>query len=139
MRWRAVEVEVVFLHILAVIPFTVGQTKKTLFENRIASVPESNGKAQLLLIVGDAGQTIFSPSISARAGLIVAEVIPRVSVTTVVLTHRAPLPFAQIWSPFLPGNPGLAGLVQALLFGCFGVVKRNFLYGIYDEVLYEAR
>ena len=44
------------------------------------------------------------------------EVIPGVAVFAVVLANRPPLPFAQIRSPFLPGDLLLTRIVQALLF-----------------------
>src|SRR5271166_6095004 len=45
MRWRRVEIEVVLLHILAVITFISCQAKKSLFQDWIMLVPKSYGKA----------------------------------------------------------------------------------------------
>src|SRR5262249_58226410 len=90
-RWRAVHVEVVFLHILPVVPFTVRQPKEALFKNGISSIPESNSKTELLLIVGNPGDAIFAPAVSAGARRVVTEVVPRVPVLTVVLADRSPL------------------------------------------------
>ena len=64
-RGRAVEVEVVLLHILAVIAFAVGQAEEPFLENRILSVPQGNREAETLLLVRDAGQPVFSPAIGA--------------------------------------------------------------------------
>ena len=53
--------------------------------------------------------------ISPGTGMVVGEIVPCVAVITVVLAHRAPLPLAQIGSPFLPPDPFLARFVQACL------------------------
>ena len=79
MRRRAVEVEVVLLDILAVIAFAVGQSEQPFLENRVLAVPQGQGEAEPLLVVGDAGQTVFTPAIGSRAGLIVGEVIPGIA------------------------------------------------------------
>jgi hypothetical protein len=43
------------------------------------------------------------------------EIIPGVAVFAVVLADRAPLPLAQVGSPFLPWDSRLARLVQPFL------------------------
>ena len=102
MRRRAVEVEVVFLDVLAVIAFAVGQAEQALLENRILAVPQGQREAEPLLVVGDAGQAVFAPAIGARAGLVVAEIIPGVAAFAVVLANRSPLPFAEVGAPLFP-------------------------------------
>ena len=52
-RRRAVEVEVVLLHILAMVALAVGQPEQALLQNRVPLVPQREGKAQPLLVVGD--------------------------------------------------------------------------------------
>ena len=113
---RAVEVEVVLLHILTMVPFAVGQSKQPLLEDRILAVPEGQGKADLLLVVGDAGQTVFPPAIRPRAGMIVSEEVPSVAILTVVLTHGAPLALAEVRPPLLPGHCLVPSLFQANVF-----------------------
>ena len=54
MRRRAVEVEVVFLDVLAVIAFAVGQAEQPFLEDGILAVPQGQREAEPLLIVGDA-------------------------------------------------------------------------------------
>ena len=112
MRRRAVEVEVVFLDVLAVIALAVGQAEQALLEDRVLAVPEGQREAEPLLVVGDAGQAVFAPAVGARAGLVVGEVVPGVAALAVVLADRAPLAFAQVRSPLLPGNGSLASLFQ---------------------------
>ena len=61
----AVEIEVVFLYVLSVIAFAAGQSKDALLENRIALIPKRQGKADLLVSIADAGDSVFVPAISA--------------------------------------------------------------------------
>ena len=120
MRRRAVEVEVVLLHVLAVIAFAVGQAEQPLLENRILAVPEGEGEAEPLLVVGDAGQAVFAPAIGARARLIVGEIIPGVAAFAVVFADRAPLALAEVRPPFFPGSLAVAGGFEAEMFGGHG-------------------
>ena len=115
-RRRAVDVEVVLLHVLAVVALAVGESEEALLQDRVALVPQRQRKAQPLLVVADSAETVLAPLVGAGARLVVREVIPRVAVFAVILADRAPLPLAQVGSPFLPGDLRLARLVQALLF-----------------------
>src|SRR5688500_15801036 len=113
---RAIEVEVIFLHVFAVIALAVGQPEEAFFYDRIFSIPERECEAEPLPIIGDSGQTILSPVIGPRPRLVVREVIPGVSVITVILANCPPLPFTEIGAPFLPWGPGIAGFFEALFF-----------------------
>ena len=115
-RGRRIEVEIVLLDVLAVVPLAVGEPEESLLQDGVALIPEGEGEAEALLVVRDPPETVLAPAIGAGAGLIVAEVVPRVAVLAVVLAHRAPLSLAQVGSPFFPGDPGLPGVVQPLLF-----------------------
>src|SRR5262249_26527712 len=126
-RGGAVDVEVILLHIFAVIALTIRQTEQALFEDGIAAIPKSDREAKLLLVIRDARQSVFSPAIGARARLVMTEIVPGISVVTVVLANRAPLPFAKIGSPFLPRNSFFAGLVQTMLLGCFDICHSRLL------------
>ena len=61
MGWRAIEIEVVFLHILAVISFAVRQSEKAFFQNRISAVPQAQAKTEMLVVVGNACEPVLSP------------------------------------------------------------------------------
>ena len=115
-RRRAVDVEVVLLDVLAVVALAVGEPEQPLFQDRVPLVPERERKAQPLLVVGDSAQAVFAPPVGARARLVVREVVPRVAVLAVVLADRAPLPLAEVGSPFLPRDARLARVVQPFLF-----------------------
>ena len=98
----AVEVEVIFLHILTMIALAVGQTKKPFLENRIASVPEREREAEPLTVIRNSGQPVLAPMIGTRTSLIMAEVRPGIAVVTVILANGPPLTFAEVGSPTLP-------------------------------------
>ena len=65
-----------------------GDAEQALFEDGIDTVPESDGKAQLAVVVADASQSIFSPAVDAGASVLVRKVRPGVAVPRVVLPHR---------------------------------------------------
>ena len=95
MRGRAVEVEVVFLDVLAVIALVAGEAEEAFFQDRIALVPQRDRETDRLVTVADAGQAVFVPAIGARAGVIVREIFPGGAVRAVVFAHRAPGAFAE--------------------------------------------
>jgi hypothetical protein len=101
-RGRGIEVEVVLLHVLAVIALAVGQAEQPFLEDRVTPVPQRNREAEPLLVVRDAGEPVLAPAIRARSSLVVREVVPRVAALAIVLAHRAPLPFAQVGPPLPP-------------------------------------
>ena len=61
-RRRAVEVEVIFLHILAVIALAVGQAEQPFLEDGIFPIPEREREAEALLVIGNPGQVRPRPS-----------------------------------------------------------------------------
>jgi hypothetical protein len=69
-----------------------------------------------LLEVADAGDAVFAPAIRPTASVVVREVIPGVSVGTVVLADRAPLAFTEVWAPLFPGLLSEAVFFQAKRF-----------------------
>ena len=101
---RAVEVEVVLLDVLAVVAFAVREPEEPLLQDRVLAVPQGEGEAELLLVVGDPAQAVLAPAIRPGAGVIVGEEVPGIAVFAVVLAHRPPLPLREIRSPFPPGN-----------------------------------
>ena len=124
---RAVEVEVVFLDVLAVIAFGVGEAEEPLLQDRVLPVPERQREAEPLLAVGDSRDPILAPAIGPRAGLVMAEIIPGVAVRAVVLAHRPPLPLAEIGAPFPPGLLLFPGFAQAIMLGShLGLIPQGF-------------
>src|SRR4029453_11398762 len=101
--------------VLAVIAFAVRQAEEPLLEDWIVSVPERDGEAEELPIVGVAGQAAPAPQVAARSRLIVREVVPRIAARAVVFADRAPLALAEIRSPDAPRGAGLARFREAHL------------------------
>ena len=98
-RRRAIQVEVVFLDVLAVIALAVGEPEQALLEDRVRAVPQRQCEAEPLLPVGEAGQAVLPPAVGARASLVMAEVVPGVAALAVVLTHGTPLALAEVRTP----------------------------------------
>src|SRR6516165_5247829 len=120
MRRRAIEIVVELLDVLTVIAFAVGEPEQALLEDRVAPVPQCHRETQPLLVVREPRDAILTPAVSTAARLIVREVVPRVAVGAVILTHRSPLAFGEIRAPGLPafalGKPRL----QACVLGTTG-------------------
>ena len=91
---RAVEVEVILLHILSVITFAVGQSEQPLLENWIFAIPQGQGEAETLVIIGNTSEAVLAPAVGARTGLIVCKKIPGVTILAIILADRAPLALA---------------------------------------------
>src|SRR5579859_7019095 len=111
MRGRGVEVEPVFLRVLAVIPLVAGEAEDSLLEDRILSVPERQPEAERLAVVADAGEAVLVPAVGAHAGVVVRKELPRVAVLAVVLTHGAPRTLAQVGTPASPRSAALGDLL----------------------------
>jgi hypothetical protein len=122
-----VEVEVVLLDVLAVVALGVGQAEGALLQDRVLPVPQGEGEAEPLLVVGKPGQPIFAPVVGAGACLVVAEVAPGVPVVAVVLADGAPLPLAQVGTPLPPGDAFVAGIRQPLELGNSVAVRHGVL------------
>ena len=115
-RGSAVDVEVVLLHVLPMVRLAVGEPEQALLQDRVALVPQREGKAQPLLVIADPPQPVLAPPVGPGARLVMGEIIPGVAVLAVVLADRAPLPLAEVGSPFLPRDSRLARVIQPLLF-----------------------
>src|SRR5271156_30580 len=102
MRGRAVEIEVVFLDVFAVVGLAVRQTERSFFEDGVFAIPQGYAETQQLLVIADPGEAILAPVIGARSRLVMGKVVPCIPIGTVVLADRAPLPLAKIRSPFSP-------------------------------------
>src|SRR5262249_12529876 len=79
MGWRAVEIKVVLFDVLPVVALAVGQAEEAFLENWVLAVPNRQGETEPLLVITDPGQAVLAPAIGARAGLIMAEVVPGVA------------------------------------------------------------
>jgi hypothetical protein len=126
----AVQVKVVLFDVLAVVAFTVGQAEAALLENGILAIPERQGEAELLLVVGEAGDAVFPPAVGPGAGLVMGEEVPGIAVVALILPHRTPLALAQVWAPLFPRRFAVSTLFQPhglFRFHCHGVLRS---YGV---------
>src|SRR5438094_735716 len=76
---RTVEVEVIFLHILAVIAFVAGQAEEAFLEDGIGLVPKCKTKTHELMAVTNRRQAVLVQAIGARTSVIVRKIFPRLS------------------------------------------------------------
>src|SRR2546429_3260292 len=113
MRRRRIEVEILLLHVLAMIPLAAGEAEQALFQNRVAPIPEREREAKPALAVGDAEQAVLAPAVSAAASLFMGKIFPARAARRIVLTHRGPLALAEIGPPPFPVLRPRGVLLQA--------------------------
>jgi hypothetical protein len=77
---RRVEVEILFLDILAVVALGGRQPEQALLEDGVLAVPEGRGEAEQLVAVADAGDAVLAPAVGLAAGQVVGQVGPGVAV-----------------------------------------------------------
>jgi len=97
-----IQVVIELLAIFSVIALRIGKAKETFFEDWITPVPESEGEAEPLMVIAEAGESIFAPTVRTAARLVVGKISPRIAIRAIVLAHGAPLAFAQVRPPFAP-------------------------------------
>src|SRR6516165_4067671 len=83
----AVEVEVALLDVLSVVSLVARQAKEPLLQDGITEIPHSHGKADVLMTVADAGDTVLIPAVRSGSGVIVGEVLPSVAMRAIVLAN----------------------------------------------------
>jgi hypothetical protein len=117
MRGRAVKVVVILFDVLAVVAFAVGEAEESFLEDRIVAIPEREAEAEALLVVGIAGDAVFTPAIGARTSLIVREIVPGGAIVAVVFADGAPLAFAEVRTPTFPRDVLESAVIEADAFG----------------------
>jgi hypothetical protein len=115
MRRRRVQVPPVLLDVLAVVALVTGEAERPFLQDRVAAVPERERQTQELVVVANAAEPVLTPSIRARARVIVRKRGPRVAVGAVVLADGAPGALAQVRAPAAPRR-----IVAALALGGAG-------------------
>src|SRR5262249_29584303 len=115
-RRRRVEVEVLLLHVLAVVTLAAGEAEEALLQDRVLAVPHRDREAEQLVAIADAGDAVLVPAVHARARLVVREVVPRGAVGAVVLAHRAPGALGEVGPPALPVRLAIASLGEPSFF-----------------------
>src|SRR5262249_40152981 len=125
MRGRAIEIEVVFLDVLAVVALAVGEAEEPLLQDGVALVPQRERKAEQPLVVAKARDAVFAAVVGARASLVVGQVVPSFALAAHVFAHGPPLSFAQVGPPLLPGSLLLASFGEASMFSRLSFHERK--------------
>jgi hypothetical protein len=98
-----IEIIIKLLHIFAVVALVIAQAEQSFFQYFIFSIPEGNGKTEILEEIGNSSQSIFSPEVGAAMRMIEWKVIPCVIVQTIIFPNGGPLAFAEIGAPLFQG------------------------------------
>src|SRR5579883_750073 len=101
-RGGGIQIEVVLLNIFSVISLVAGQAEEPLFQDRVLAVPQRESEADHLVPIGNAGKSILSPAVGARARVIMREELPCGTVCAIVLADGSPLALRKVWPPALP-------------------------------------
>jgi hypothetical protein len=99
---RGIKMEIELFHVLAVVAFSIGQTKESLFQYRVFPVPECRRKAQDLVAVTKAADAFLAPAIGIASGKVVVDKVPGSPFPAIVFSDGAPLTFREIGAPFFP-------------------------------------
>jgi hypothetical protein len=108
-----VEVVPVLLDVLPVVCLAGHEAEEALLQDGVALVPESEGEAEHLVAIADAGQAVLTPAVGLAARELVGEVVPGGAVGTVVLAHGTPRALGDVRTPAAPGREVPTG--QALV------------------------
>src|SRR5919201_6684457 len=114
---RGVEVEPIFLGVLAVVALDAGEAEYPLLQDRVGAIPEREREAQRLAVVANPAQAVLVPPVRPRPCVVVRKEAPGVAVRAVILADGSPSPFAQIGTPLPPGRPAARNLQQAVPLG----------------------
>ena len=116
MGGSVIEVEPVFLYVLAVVALIARKPVHALFQDGVAAIPHGQRKDHELVAIADSRNAVFAPAIGFAARHIVSKKFPRTAIGTVVFAHAAPGALADIGSPLAPGrHHSFIGLQQALM------------------------
>src|SRR5439155_14379576 len=102
MRRCRIEVEILLLHVLAMIPLAAGEAEQALFQNRVAPIPERERETKPALTVGDAEQPVLAPAVSAASSLFMGKIFPARAAWLIVLTHSGHVALAEFRHLQLP-------------------------------------
>jgi hypothetical protein len=88
-----IEVEVIFLNVFPMVTLVPSEAKEPFFQDRIMAIPERQGKAQSLVVIGDPSEAVLAPPVGARTGVLVWKKIPGIARGAVIFPHCPPLAF----------------------------------------------
>src|ERR1700738_1607787 len=94
------------------------QAEEAFFEDRIAAVPHSDRKANVLMAVADAGDTVLVPPIRPGPGVVMRQKFPGGAFRAIVLADGSPGPLGKVRPPALPVCPPRSGFFESEFFAC---------------------
>src|SRR5579859_2125955 len=115
-RGGRVKIKIIFFDVFAVIAFFIGQAEKAFFQNGVAFIPQRQSEADALMAVAESGDSVLTPTIDARARMVVRKISPSVAVGAVILAYRSPLALGKIRPPPFPMHFALLRFLDSLLF-----------------------
>jgi hypothetical protein len=89
-RGGVVDVEVILLHVLAVVPLEWVDAEKPFLEVRVRFVPEGRREAEQLKPVADAGDAILAPAIGLGPRQPIWEISPGVAIRRIIFPDGTP-------------------------------------------------
>ena len=112
----AIDVEVVLLQVFAMVALGRDQPERAFLQDRVSTVPQRQRKAQQLVLIRDASQAVFAPTVGLAAGHVVREMVPGCAAAAVVLADRSPGPLAEVRPPSVP-RLTVTGFRQPIMLG----------------------
>jgi hypothetical protein len=97
-----VEIPPILLDVLAVVSLRSGEAEHALFQDRVNTVPKSQGQTKIMVNVRKTGHAVFVPSVGSGSRVIMWKEAPGVAVVAVVLPYGAPGALREIWAPLIP-------------------------------------
>src|SRR4029079_1961027 len=111
----AIEVEVVFLDVLAVVSLAVREPEQPFLQDGVFPVPQTKSETELLFVIRDPTETVLAPAIRPGTRLIMRKEVPGVPVFAVILTDGPPLPLREVRAPLPPRSCAGASFCQSVL------------------------
>src|SRR5258708_12562826 len=99
MRRRAVEIEVKFLQVLAVIALLIRQPEEPFLDDRIMPVPERERYAPVERVVTESGNAVLAPAVHAAPCMFLRKVVPCAALFAVAFPTSPPFPLPQLIPP----------------------------------------
>jgi hypothetical protein len=98
---QPVEIPPILLDVLAVVSLRSGEAEHALFQDRVNTVPKSQGQTKIMVNVRKTGHAVFVPSVGPGSRVIMWKEAPGVAVVAVVLPYGGPGALREIWAPLI--------------------------------------
>ena len=89
-RRRVVDVEVILLHVFAMIALQRGQAEEAFLEMPVPFVPEGRRETEDLKPVADSGDPIFAPAVGLRTRRCIRKISPGIPIGRIILPNGSP-------------------------------------------------